>query len=423
MAVQTAGFNPAGATNGATIATTDTGDLTAWTSVSGTPPIYDNTHVLFGKALAGKVSVSAASKFMGWTVSNAANHFGRAYIFFSSLPEAPAGIIFDNAVNALNVRVDASGHVILNKLNDTRGTDLATSTTTLTTGQWYRLEWNLHPTDASGSVSIFTSPDSATAAETISASLISGGAATASTTLYGVSDSNHTTTFWLAQIVDNATASIGPFPVNTVAPGVTGSTAVGSTLTCDGGTWNGTFTIGYQWTSNGSNISGATSSTYVTQAGDAGNAIGCKVTATGQQATNESATQVSGNTVTVTSGASAPSNTVAPAVTGTATVGSTLTTDNGTWSQTGTPAYTYQWQDCATSNGTFANIASATSSTYTIASGEATKYIKCVVTDTDVNGATSASSNVVGPVAAAATSGSASGGVNFPTSLLVNQSI
>ena len=39
-----------------------------------------------------------------------------------------------------------------------------------------------------------------------------------------------------------------------------------------------------------------------------------------------------------------PSNTVAPAVTGTTTFGSTLSTTNGTW--TATPAitsYTYQW--------------------------------------------------------------------------------
>jgi hypothetical protein len=41
--------------------------------------------------------------------------------------------------------------------------------------------------------------------------------------------------------------------------------------------------------------------------------------------------------------ASPPVNTVAPAVTGTATQGQTLTTDNGTWTNSPT-GYTYQWQ-------------------------------------------------------------------------------
>ena len=40
---------------------------------------------------------------------------------------------------------------------------------------------------------------------------------------------------------------------------------------------------------------------------------------------------------------SAPVNTVAPAVTGTATFGSTLTTTNGTWLGAPAPTFTYQW--------------------------------------------------------------------------------
>lgn len=56
-----------------------------------------------------------------------------------------------------------------------------------------------------------------------------------------------------------------------------------------------------------------------------------------------------------------PVNTVAPAVTGTPTVGSTLSLSNGTW--TGSPtSYAYQWQEDIASVWT--NISGATSNTY-----------------------------------------------------------
>jgi hypothetical protein len=45
----------------------------------------------------------------------------------------------------------------------------------------------------------------------------------------------------------------------------------------------------------------------------------------------------------VGSAAAAPVNTVAPTITGTAQVGSTLTAGNGTWTGTPTPTYTYEW--------------------------------------------------------------------------------
>lgn len=59
-------------------------------------------------------------------------------------------------------------------------------------------------------------------------------------------------------------------PVNTVLPSITGILTQGQTLTADPGSWtglpSGAFT--YQWKRSGSNISGATNSTYVAQADD-----------------------------------------------------------------------------------------------------------------------------------------------------------
>ena len=79
-------------------------------------------------------------------------------------------------------------------------------------------------------------------------------------------------------------ASGGVPPTNTVAPVISGTQVVGSTLTSTTGTWIGTapITYTYQWYRGATLISGATSSTYVLVQADAGNTsnITCKVTGT-----------------------------------------------------------------------------------------------------------------------------------------------
>ncbi len=78
----------------------------------------------------------------------------------------------------------------------------------------------------------------------------------------------------------NYVTSIIPAPVNTVAPAVTGTAQVGQTLTCSTGTWTNTPTsYTYQWRQDGSDITGATSSTYVPVVGDIGFPLDCVVTA------------------------------------------------------------------------------------------------------------------------------------------------
>ncbi len=71
-------------------------------------------------------------------------------------------------------------------------------------------------------------------------------------------------------------------PVNTAGPVVSGTPAVGQTLSCSNGSWTGspapTFT--HTWLRNGSAIAGATAATYVVQAADQGAGLACKVTAT-----------------------------------------------------------------------------------------------------------------------------------------------
>ena len=101
---------------------------------------------------------------------------------------------------------------------------------------------------------------------------------------------------------------------------------------------------------------------------------------------------------------SLPVNTVAPVVSGTATVGQTLSTTNGTWTGAPAPTFTYQWQRSGS------NIGGATSSTYVLEFGDAGSTLRCVVTATNTLGAVGANSNSTGTVALPALGSAAGGG-------------
>ncbi len=86
-----------------------------------------------------------------------------------------------------------------------------------------------------------------------------------------------------------------------------------------------------------------------------------------------------------------PSPTVLPAVTGTPTVGQTLTTTNGTWD--GAPSFARQWFRGNTP------IAGATALTYLLVAADAGYPIFCRVTATNGSGVTNADSNTTNRVA------------------------
>lgn len=190
---------------------------------------------------------------------------------------------------------------------------------------------------------------------------------------------------------DNATSnSLGPVliaaPVNTVAPTVTGDATEGNLLTSTNGSWSsaGALTYAYQWLRNGVAISGATANTYTSVTADVGKTVSCRVTAT--NAGGSSSAQSNGMMITEEV-ILPPVNTVAPAVTGNAHVGSLLTSTTGTW--TGDPpiTYVYQWK------ADTVNIAGANTATYTTVSGDIGKTITCRITATNPGGATIATSN------------------------------
>jgi hypothetical protein len=85
------------------------------------------------------------------------------------------------------------------------------------------------------------------------------------------------------QSTTSATSNVLPAnPVNTSIGNITGIYQSGQTLTCSQGTWTGqgTITYAYQWTRDGANIGGATSSTYLATVSDEDKTVACKITAT-----------------------------------------------------------------------------------------------------------------------------------------------
>ncbi len=188
---------------------------------------------------------------------------------------------------------------------------------------------------------------------------------------------------------------LGPPPVNTVPPVVSGTATQGHTLSTSNGTWTYSPTgYGYQWRrcdsagNNCSDIAGATSSTYSLVYADAGSTMRVVVTAT-----NPSGSTPATSAQYPTSGTVLglrPVNTAPPVISGTATVGQTLSTTDGTWDNSPT-GYTYQWRRCNPAGNGCSNIG-ANASTYTLVSADAGHTITVRVTATNPYGTRRATS-------------------------------
>jgi hypothetical protein len=94
---------------------------------------------------------------------------------------------------------------------------------------------------------------------------------------------------------------------------------------------------------------------------------------------------------------SAPVNTTAPALSGYAGQGQTLTTTNGAWSNSPT-SFAYQWLRCDTSGANCVAIASATAATYKLAGADVGATVVASVTATNGSGSSTATSTATGVV-------------------------
>jgi hypothetical protein len=180
-----------------------------------------------------------------------------------------------------------------------------------------------------------------------------------------------------------ATTAVSKGTITTGSVSISGSAAVGQTLTAAAGTWSPVPTLSYSWLRDGVAISGATAATYTVVTADLNTKL--TVTVTGALAGYTTASVTSAATATVASGAFA---TATPAVNGTMQVGNLLTVVPGTWAPA--PAFSYQWyRDGAAISG-------ATASTYTLVAADQGTKVTVVATGTASGYASASVSSVAG---------------------------
>ena len=179
-------------------------------------------------------------------------------------------------------------------------------------------------------------------------------------------------------------------------PAVSGVTQDDQTLTTTLGGWSGTGPLDYdvQWQrcdasgNNCADIAGATAWSYVLTGADIGSTIRSEVTAS-----NAAGSATAHSVPTGTVDPVAPVNTAAPALSGVARDGQTLSASTGTWTGTDPIAYTYQWQRCDAGGGNCADIAGETGSSYDLAAADIGHSVRVQVTGTNVAGHATASSS------------------------------
>ena len=186
-------------------------------------------------------------------------------------------------------------------------------------------------------------------------------------------------------------------PANSAIPTISGTARTGETLTASSpsSSWTGSPTsYSFQWSRSLTSDSGfidigvPTGNTYVVSEFDVRYFIKVSVIATNSVGSSSAA--LSDPTTVVVD--IAPTNTVIPAITGTARTGATLTTSNGSWTSapTASTAYTYQWKRADAANGTYNNITSARDRTYDLTDADIDKFIKVSVIATNSIEASSA---------------------------------
>ena len=181
-----------------------------------------------------------------------------------------------------------------------------------------------------------------------------------------------------------------PNSAATGVPAIAGTLQVGETLTADtagiadaDGLTNVSFS--YQWISNDgasdTDIAGATDSAYTLVASDQGNTFKVRVSFTDDAANSETLTSAS--TAAVAARPNSPA-TGAPAITGTAQVGETLTANtSGIADNDGLTGVSYSYQWISNDGTSDADITGATGSTYTPVNADEGNTIRVKVIFTD----------------------------------------
>jgi hypothetical protein len=199
-------------------------------------------------------------------------------------------------------------------------------------------------------------------------------------------------------------------PSATAAPVLIGTAREGSRLAASTGKWSGSPTsFSFQWercTPACTPIAGATGPTYALGSADIGETI--KVSVTGTNADGSAAALSAASATIAAAPAGAPKSSGAPAISGQAKQGATLSATGGGWTGTGN-TYTYRWLRCDTSGSGCAEVAAGPTSTYTLTKADLGSTMRANVVAANASGSNSAVSPPTDEVAAGAAPSNAKG--------------
>lgn len=186
-------------------------------SIGGSGAIaFDSTHARAKTAI--KVTGdAAANNFFGWVASlgTQGTIYGRLYCYFTGNPAANTSLVRPrNGTNQVaRILVDTTGNI---ELRNAANGAIGTSTNTITTGAFVRIEFKVIALAVGGTVEVklYNSPDSTTATETLTAT---GAALLDNVTdcLFGVV-AGPTGSVWFDDLNVNTTGY--PGPVASAAP-------------------------------------------------------------------------------------------------------------------------------------------------------------------------------------------------------------
>jgi hypothetical protein len=186
-------------------------------------------------------------------------------------------------------------------------------------------------------------------------------------------------------------------PVSTAPPTVSGTAAVGRTLTASNGTWsNAPTAYAYQWlrcNGGGNNcaaVANGAQQTYTLVGADAGHTMRVRVTASNADGSASAQSDPTAVVAPVSSSA-APKNTATPTISGTPKVGQELSAAPGSWSGNPT-SYAYQWRRCDVDVALCSDVAGATGTTYGVRIADLGFRLRVRVAAKNAKGSATASS-------------------------------
>lgn len=209
-------------TNGNDVLTSDSGSATAWDtrSVSGSTTIkYDTAHVAFGSLAAKFTVVAGGLGFLQWRAAfgTQTDHFGRFYFYATANPSSvqPIWQAARGADITRVARIDVNADGTL-RILDQPATGLQSGVVPITLNQLIRIEYHVIHSATVGQIEckLFNTADSSTPSETITSPATWDTNTDADRIQFGYVSAEANFTYWMDNIIGNATSYPGPVAGN-----------------------------------------------------------------------------------------------------------------------------------------------------------------------------------------------------------------